>query len=160
MKRHTIGSLFAVLLLFCNGCASKHKSDQEMIAQFQAHKTEFSQLLDMLKADKGLKYFAHGVTLPESPDSGDISQERRQEYQKLFTRLGLDALRDLSNNGSRDEVWFFTSIPGARQSTFKHYAYVVQPGKETVVDLDQGASKLKPYRHIEGNWYLAMDDAD
>ena|SRR5947209_1968369 len=152
--------LFAIVLLCCNSCASKHKSDQEMIAQFQAHKSEFNQLLDMLQADKGLKYFARGFTLPVTPDSGDISPERRQEYQKLFSKLGLEGISDLTDNGSRNEVWFSTSIPGVKQSTFKNYAYVVQPSKEVVADLDQGASKLKPYRHIEGHWYLALDDAD
>ena len=131
-----------------------------MTAQFQAHKSEFNQLLDMFKADKGLNYFAHGFTLPETPDSGDISPERRQEYQDMFSKLGLDGMRDFSQNGSRDEVWFFTSVEGVRQNTFKHYAYVLQPGKEVVADLDQGASKLRPYKHIEDHWYLAIDDPD
>jgi hypothetical protein len=29
-----------------------------------------------------------------------------------------------------------------------------------VEDLDIAASKAAPYRRIEGDWYLALDDAD
>jgi hypothetical protein len=64
------------------------------------------------------------------------------------------------HTGARDEVWFFTSTEGPRPSTLKHYAYVSQPKKGIVQDLDQSGSKATPYRHIEGNWYLRLDDAD
>jgi hypothetical protein len=45
-------------------------------------------------------------------------------------------------------------------STFKHYAFVTQPARGLVSDLNNGASKSAPYRHIEDRWYLALDDAD
>jgi hypothetical protein len=131
-----------------------------MISNFQAHRTEFNKLLAMFQADTGLLYFSKGNTRPENAQSVGVAKERLKEYESLFSELGLDGVGDLSQSGSKNEVWFFTSIDGPRQSTFKHYAFVTQPAKGIVQDLDQGASKSAPYRLIEGRWYLALDDAD
>jgi hypothetical protein len=141
--------------------ASTHKTDQEMIANFQTHRADFDELLKIFRADKGLLYFSKGYTRPEDVQSIGITSARLQQYQALFVRLGLDGIGDLSRpEGSKDEVWFFTSIEGPRQSTFKHYAFVTQPARGLVNDLDYGASKSAPYRHIDERWYLALDDAD
>ena len=131
-----------------------------MIANFHIHRAEFDELLKMFRADKGLLYFSRGHTRPENVQSIGITSERLKQYQALFTRLGLDGMGDLSQVGPKDEVWFFTSIEGPRESTFKHYAFVTQPARGIVNDLDFGASKSAPYRHIEDRWYLALDDAD
>jgi hypothetical protein len=132
-----------------------------MIANFQAHRADFDELLKMFRADKGLLYFSRGNTRPENVQSIGITSERLKQYQALFARLGLDGMSDLSRpEGSKDEVWFFTSIQGPRQSTFKHYAFVTQPTRGIVGDLDYGSSKSNRYRHIQDKWYLALDDAD
>jgi hypothetical protein len=132
-----------------------------MIANFQTHRADFDELLKMFRADKGLLYFSRGNTRPENVQSIGITSERLKQYQALFTRLGLDGMGDLSRpEGSKDDVGFFTSIDGPRQSTFKLYAFVTQPTRGLVNDLDVGASKSAPYRHIEDRWYLALDDAD
>ena len=140
--------------------ASTHRTDQDMIANFQIHRADFDELLKMFRADKGLLYFSKGHTRPDNVQSIGVTSERLKQYQTLFTRLGLDGMGDLSQAGLKDEVWFFTSVEGPRQSTFKHYAFVTQPAKGVVNDLDYGASKSAPYRLIEGRWYLALDDAD
>ena len=155
--------ILCLLLAVSCGCRSEHsthRSDGEMIQVFQNHQTEFEKLLAMFKADKGLLYFSNGHTRPEDPQSVGITADRLKEYQTLFSRLGLDGIGDISQSGSKDEVWFFTSVEGSRPSTFKHYAHVMQPTRGIVEDLDQGASKSAPYRLIEGYWYLALDDAD
>ncbi len=132
-----------------------------MIANFQNHRAEFDELLKMFRADKGLTYFSRGYTLPENVQSIGISSERLKQYQTLFTQIGIDGMADRSrDDGSKDEVWFFTSIDGPRESTYKHYAFVTQPQRGIVGDLDHGASKAAPYHPIEGHWYLALDDAD
>ena len=132
-----------------------------MIANFQAHRADFDELLKMFRADKGLLYFSRGYTRPENVQLIGITSERLKQYQALFARLGLDGMGDLSRpEGSKDEVWFFTCIEGPRQSTFKHYAFVTQPTRGIVDDLDYGASKSNRYRHVEDRWYLALDDAD
>jgi hypothetical protein len=95
-----------------------------MISNLQAHRGDFDGLLRMFRADKGLAYFSRGYTRPENVQSIGITSERLKQYQALFTQLGLDALGDPSQIASKDEVWFFSSIEGIRQSTFKHYALV------------------------------------
>jgi hypothetical protein len=164
MKNRLAKYLLPVLCLLVSGCASqyltKHKSDREMIGNFQTHKVEFSKLLAMFQADKGLLYFSNGRTRPEDPQSVGVTPQRLKEYEVMFSNLGIDGMGDLSQSGAKDEVWFFTSIKGPRESTFKHYAFVAQPAKGIVQDLDQSASKSAPYRLIEDRWYLALDDAD
>lgn len=158
-------ALLGALCVFTLACSmrhvSTHKTDQEMIANFETHRADFEELLKMFRADKGLLYFSRGNTRPEDVQSIGITPARLQQYQALFARLGLDGMGDLSRpEGSKDEVWFFTSIEGPRQSSFKHYAFVTQATRGIVDDLDHGASKSNPYRHVEDRWYLALDDAD
>jgi hypothetical protein len=162
---HRSVALFGAVCVFTLACSSRHvsthKTDQEMIANFQAHRAGFDELLKMFRADKGLLYFSRGHTRPENVQSIGITSERLKQYQALFAHLGLDGMGDVSQaEGSKDEVWFFTSIDGSRQSTFKHYAFVTQPTRGIVDDLDYGASKSNRYRHVEDRWYLALDDAD
>ncbi len=162
-KHHLSFVLLGAALAFMLACSSRHvsthKTDQEMISHFQGHRAEFDELLKMFRADKGLTFFSKGSSVPENVQSIGITSERLKQYQALFARAGLDGMADESD-GSKDDVWFFTSIDGPRESTFKHYAFVTQPKRGVVADLDHGASKLAPYRHIDGNWYLALDDAD
>lgn len=158
---------FVIILItfaLATGCTSKHstyRTDEFLITNFQAHKSEFNMLLEMFRADKGLIYFANDNTIPENIQSIGISPERLEQYRRLFSVLGLNGMAAADRaTGARDEVWFFTSIEGARQSTFKHYAYVSRPKKGVIQDLDRNGSKTDPFRHIEDNWYLALDDAD
>src|SRR5262249_61685157 len=145
-------------------CSSRHvstyRTDQEMIVHFQNHRADFDELLKMFRADNGLLYYSKGHTRPENLSSLGVTSERLQLYQALFARIGLDGMGDLSQTGSKNEVWFFTSVEGPRQSTFKHYAFVTQPPRGIVDDLDLGASKSNRYSHVEDKCYLALDDAD
>ena len=156
--------VIVVVGMMSAGCASKpstYRDDNSLIANFQAHKAEFNTLLEMFRADKGLIFFSRGTTVPDNPQLVGVSPERLEQYRRLFTKLGLDGMAAEDRvTGARDEVWFFTSVEGARPSTFKHYAYVSNPTKGVVQDLDKGGSKTSPYRRIEDSWYLALDDAD
>lgn len=159
MKNRIARYLLPVLCLALQN-SSGHMTDRVMIRDFHAHRVEFTNLLAMFQADKGLLFFAHGHIRPEDPQSAGVTPERLKEYEVIFSKLGLLGIGNLSRSGAKDEVWFFTSIKGPRESTLKHYAFVTQPAGGVVEDLDKGASKSAPYRHIEGRWYLALDDAD
>ena len=164
MRIHLRWSLFILLCIL--GCAcqvtreTNHRTDKEMVSDFQSHRAEFSKLLAMFQSDKGLQYFSKGHTRPEDPASVGVTQDRLKAYQEMFSALGLDGMGDVSVANNKDEVWFFTSTQGPRESTFKHYAFVLHTTRGVVEDLDTAASKAAPYRHIEGDWYLALDDAD
>jgi hypothetical protein len=143
-KRRADMSLFpfwlaALVLAMTTGCGTKHstyRADEVLIANFQAHKAEFNSLLEMFRADKGLIYFSREHTIPESPQSVGIGPERLEQYRRLFSTVGLDGMATADRStGARDEIWFFTSIEGARPSTFKHYAFVSQPKRGVIQDL-------------------------
>jgi hypothetical protein len=164
-KTHFLAAWLTVtIFLLMAGCASKpstYRTDEYLIANFRAHKAEFNALLDMFRADKGLIYFSRGSIVPNNPQSVGVGPERLEQYRQLFSKLGLDGMAAADRSaGARDEVWFFTSIEGARPSTFKHYAYVSKPTRGVIQDLDKEGSKANPYRHVEDGWYLALDDAD
>jgi hypothetical protein len=115
----------------------------------------------MFRTDKGLIYFAHNISIPENPSMVGVSPERLEQYRRLFSALGLEGMAAADRvTGAREEIWFITSIEGGRRSAFKHYAYVSKATKGVIQDLDKDGSKAAPYRHIENNWYLALDDAD
>jgi hypothetical protein len=156
-----IAILAFAITMGCTSRKSTYRTDDFLIANFEAHKSEFNALLEMFRADTELIYFAHGRTIPEHPESVFISPERLKQYQQMFSLLGLDGMAAEDRvTGARDEIWFFTSIEGAGPSTFKHYAYVANPKRGVVEDLDKDASKTNPYRSISNDWYLALDDAD
>ena len=158
--------VWIVILSFVSttGCITQHstyRDDRFLLANFQAHKSEFETLLEMFRTDKGLIYFAHNISIPENPSMVGVSPERLEQYRRLFSALGLEGMAAADRvTGAREEVWFITSIEGVRRSAFKHYAYVSKPTKGVIQDLDKDGSKSAPYRHIENNWYLALDDAD
>jgi hypothetical protein len=77
------------LIVLANGCSSKHPSDQSLLTNFQNHKAEFNQVLQMFLADKGLGRVAYDFTRPEQPETIGISQDRLQQYRKVFRRLDL-----------------------------------------------------------------------
>ena len=150
-----------VLAIACASKPSTYRPDDFLIENFQVHKGEFNTLLELFRADKGLIYYSRGYTIPENTQSVGLSPARLEQYRQLFLKLGLDGMAAADRvTGDKDEVWFFTSIEGSRPSTFKHYAYVNKPPNGIIQDLDKQGSKSNPYRHVEDNWYLALDDAD
>ncbi len=89
---HWSVALLGALCVFTLACSTRHvsthKTDQEMIANFQAHRADFDELLKMFRADKGLLYFSRGYTRPENVQLIGITSERLKQYQALFARLG------------------------------------------------------------------------
>src|SRR5262245_60847119 len=97
--------LLGVVCVFTLACSSHHvsthKTDPEMITNFESHRADFDELLKMFRADKGLLYFSRGHTRPENVQSIGITAERLNQYQVLFTRIGLDGMGDLSKTESK-----------------------------------------------------------
>lgn len=159
--RLTFLSLGVVLL--ANGCTSKHPSDQTLLNNFQTHKSEFNQLLEMFLADKGLGRVAYSFTRPERPESIGVSPDRLGEYRKLFGRLGLS--EGIEGYVEKDTVWFHASAQGLSVTgSGKGYAYLTKPPPLVVDNLDnyrsQDGKSFAAFRHIEGKWYLYLDYED
>ena len=139
-----------------------HPSDTEMIANFQVHKAEFIQIVEMAQEDKdkfrtighlsGQDYLAH---------SG-VPQTRIGEYQKVTRKLVLPGAVTVYENAAVIE--FTVSTQGlAVGGSSKSYVYRKIPPENVVTDID--AYRNNPqinqgypvYRHIEGNWYLCFE---
>jgi hypothetical protein len=160
-SRSTILSLGIIVL--ATGCSSKHPSDQSLLDNFHSHKDEFNQLLKMFLADKGLGRVAYDFTRPERPETIGVSQDRLQQYRKLFSRLDLS--EGIEGYDEKDLVWFHASAIGLSVTgSGKGYAYLTKPPPLLVDNLDNYWSKdgnsFTAFRHIEGNWYLYLDYED
>lgn len=155
-------SLVVTLLIFAplNGCASDHPSDKALTENFQSHKAEFDQLLQMFLADEGLSLVDFGWTLPKEPESIGVTQERLEQYRKLFREVNLS--KGIHSHKTKGIVWFTASTRGLGISgSGKGYAYATKRPELVVDDLDNYKSKngksFTAYKHIEGNWYLYFD---
>jgi hypothetical protein len=140
-----------------------HKSDEELIANFQSHKAEFNRMLQMINEDKDLARVDYDWTSPENPRTVGISQERIDEYRSLFRRAGVP--RGFSAFQSKDSIEFIASSQGlAVSGSSKGYLYAKEPPSRVIDNLDNyraQKSTLSPafpvFRHIEGNWYLFFE---
>jgi hypothetical protein len=137
-----------------------HKSDDELIANFESHKADFNRMLQMINEDKGLDRVDYNWTAPENPQSVGISQNRIDEYRSLFRRAGVP--RGFSAFKTKDYVEFIASSQGlAVGGSSKGYLYAKDPPPRLTENIEKyraQENKYSPafpvYRHIEGNWYL------
>ena len=156
-------ALCLVAIVFVSGCSTKHPSDEALVNNFQSHRSEFDQLLQMFLADKKLGRVAYDFTRPANPAEIGISGQRLKEYRKLFDRLDLSA--GIEGYDEKDLVWFHASTQGLSVTgSGKGYAWLTKPPQLVVENLDTYWSKdgrsFTAFRHIEGNWYLYFDYED
>lgn len=134
-----------------------HQSDEQMIANFQQHKTEFEQLRQMILDDKGFTRIDDDWTEPSDPQTINIKPSRITEYRKLFQLLNIP--RGFSATQDKNEIEFIASSQGwIASGSSKSYVYLSTRPESLLNNLNQMSLTDKPfgtgYRHIEGNWYL------
>jgi hypothetical protein len=105
-------------------------------------------------ADGKLGRVAYDFTRPANPAEIGISQQRLEEYRKLFDRLDLSA--GIEGYDEKDLVWFHASTQGLSVTgSGKSYAWLTKPLQLAVDNLDTYWSKdgrsFTAFRHIEGN---------
>jgi hypothetical protein len=147
-----------------------HPSDREMLNNFQKHKTEFDQLLQMFIADQQLESVAHQWTSPTDLQLAGITPQRLEEYNALIWKINLRidfcrlairpcmSLWKVYGQTGLDAVEFSFSSRGlAVSGSVKGYIYTFKSPSPIVDNLDKYTSesgKFTVYRHIEENWYL------
>ncbi len=148
-----------VLLLNGRGVFQAHPPTSTLILNFQNHRAEFNQLLQMFLQDKSAERIAPAFTRPaNAPSPAELA-----EYRALFTRLGLQV--GIEGYGEKRQVFFIASTFGLSVSgSGKGYAYCVERPALVVDDIDHYRSpdgkSFTAFQHIEGNWYLYFDYAD
>ncbi len=165
-------------ILFCCvlACEDKeHSKDEQLIQNFQNHKAEFNQLVQMFQEDKSLGRVSYDFTRTSNffekckePNGWngkeiEVSNERLYQYRKLFKNLGLSA--GIEGYCEKEIIEFIASTRGLSVTgSSKGYAYLQKPPKILVDSLDNYWSEDKKsftaYKHIEGNWYLYFDYED
>lgn len=173
-KLFKIYILVLLAFLSCACLTGGHLKDEKLIENFQSHKAEFNQLLQMFLADKKFGRVASDFTRPasvagkcESPNSRTETEageeQKLAEYRRLFSVLGLSA--GIEGYCEKATVFFYASTQGLSVSgSTKGYAYLSKAPEKSVDNLDNYRSadnqSFTAFRHIEGNWYLYFDYED
>jgi hypothetical protein len=164
LKKQTSLALIFAITIISFGCGSPldlpHKTDDELIKNFQEHKAEFENLLLMVLEDKDLFRVDNDWTSPEEPEKIGVSKERINKYRKIFKQLniprGFYAYR-------KEGIYSFTSSAQGLGVSGSSKGYVWSKTiPKNVIENDIDKYTEKPftqdkypvYRHIEGNWYL------
>jgi hypothetical protein len=153
--------LFGGLVYLLSGGKMTMPNDQKMISSFYEHQTDFETLVKMSDEDskvtriaKDFTWLDNTVAWPRS-DIG-FTEERWDEYRRLFNNVGSDTGINRSKDGSvYITTYAFGLVTGGNE---KGYVYLPNPPKNTVVSIDDSKSSAQSnipiYRHISGNWYL------
>lgn len=142
------------LYSYASNCESRQwlpPSDEEMIANFREHRSDFDRMVSMFLADKGA-----GRMNDEHGSSGEQFQRYRDLLSRTNVRHGLERHDDGTILAS---VWAIGSAVSDDKS--KGFAYLLKPPKASRASLDNydPAQRLPEtvYRHIDGPWYLYYD---
>lgn len=170
MNRVGFAIIFVISVFSLFGCGEKeHPTDAVLIENFNVHRGEFEELLQMFKADRSLGRVGDGFTRTASfvekctgPNAWngkeiEVTKERLAAYEQLFIKLGLRG--GIEGYCEKDQVVFIASSKGlAMSGSSKGYAHFVNPPKLIVDSLDtyRSPDEVTTFRHIDGNWYLYL----
>ena len=176
MNRRCYTVIFLLIVISIAGCGKKeHPKDAILIDNFNVHRAEFEELLQMFQADRSLGRVGDGFTRTASffeectgPNAWngkeiEVTKERLAAYEQLFIKLGLR--QGIEGYCEKSVVTFIASTKGLSVTgTAKGYAYYVNPPQLIVDDLDAYWSpdrrSFTAYRHIDGKWYLFFNYED
>lgn len=172
------GLAIALMVLAPAGCflTHNHPSDQDLIAHFGKHRSDFDTLRQMLDDDPELfrvntTYYRDDSSqfVSHHKPSAVLSRNRWAAYRDFFRKLQLENGVWQAQSGKYGRmVFFFVSIGGILDSTSakgiayisepptKRIAYISEPPPVSSDSLDNSfeRSLLYGYKHIEGNWYV------
>lgn len=155
----------------CNFFDTKpsHKTDKELLTDFQKNKADLNRLVQMLKEDDNLK---NSKVSQRDLEENKVGDEKVKEYELLWRKLF--RYRPSVNFYSDNSVCFLASE--YRQSKYngdgninyyssKGYCWLDnRPQGQTAENLDdfdeeiyknlKTDEKTKTFRNVEGNWHL------
>ncbi len=158
------------------GCGPKeHPKDAVLIGNFNAHRGEFEELLQMFQADRSVGRVGSDFTRSASffdectgPNAWngkeiEITKERLSDYRRRFASLGLP--KGIEGSCDKDYIWFYASSMGLSVTgSSKGYVYAAKTPSTVVGNLDDywssDGKSFSAFRHLEGNWYLYLEYED
>jgi hypothetical protein len=157
-------SALGMTLLIATGCGpATPPSDTSIIARFNAHRTEFSQLLEMFDHDGINGRLGCADSLDDARRSQPISSQRRAEYAKIFETIGCNGAVYYwpgAISKAKFSMWSVGMLfAGQDKSIMMFPGEPPAPIVETTdgyhwTQMDQQRGAVELYRHIEGPWYL------
>ncbi len=145
-------------------------SDEQMLTNFQQHRSTFNQLIQMVQADKGGMHIDTAAMLPMNTQAPGISSRRLDTYRRLMKSIGLSRWLDATPQATDVEMAYYVTGSAMVGGVTKGYAFLTKPPKPLLTDLNQCNSDgnnqctsdskngAEVYRHIQANWYLYYQD--
>ena len=161
-KRVRFLASLAIIIIGTVGYGLQPASDEQMLADFYAHRDAFEQLRQMsLEDGQDMSISADGGYWHAEALGPGVPETRQHEYQKLLREVGAASIE-----GDREEValvkparifpvsipsksYFYTSTAPTWLTTQDTGLYTFSPGQEPVV-----------CRPVEANWYICIDNRD
>ena len=157
-------SALGIMLLTMSGCGpATPPSDVSIIARFNAHRSEFSQLLEMFDHDGINGRLGCADSLDDARGPQPISPQRRADYVKIFKAIGCDGAVYYwpgAKAKAKFSMWSVGMLfAGQDKSIMLLPGELPAPIVETTdgyrwtqMDHQRGAVDL--YRPIDGRWSL------
>jgi hypothetical protein len=162
----TRASVLAIVGLACAACGLEgraHRSDADLVANFERHRSAFDRIARMAEEDRNLyrldeDFFRGG----EGADGVPVTPARWNEYRRLFGEADVpDGFRKPA--GSPEMLMLFSSLQGfVTSGTAKGYAYSRQELGPLVASLDHPesgshAQGARAFVRLADGWYLFFE---
>lgn len=159
------------LLSACSSPSPPYPTDHAMESKLRTHRTEFYELVNMLKVDADLRAinheFASGLNRFQS-----LPHERLAAYRQLLTKLDLVSVVRSRNGDIYLKVWETEPryFMGTLIYSAKSYVYsqspgkvgdVLSPPKKLVSSLDEAARSSDgayAFKRVADDWYLHYEE--
>jgi hypothetical protein len=155
-----------ILAAYIAGVFDTHMSDQSLTNQFKKHEADFNKLVMMANKDKKLTkinpyytYLENDERWPRPESKLDLSEERWNEYRKLFKSTGVNQgimrMRDRSGVSLPSGAIFF--IATTKRDSIKGYVYSETPLSPLLNSLDslgRPSDNCPVYKRLNDRWYL------
>ncbi len=160
------GSALAVsgacaIMLWGNDQLRLPPSDQQLISNFNRHRSAFDTLAQMSSTNKKLTRVDYGWTEPSDPKTIGVSPARIGRYRQLLDSVNVHRGFEASDEGAEIDYLYWATGSAISSDTDKGYAYLTTPPKQMLSSLDpcrpDEKNGVKAYRHIQGPWYLYYD---
>ena len=153
-----------ITLLAAAGCGpATPPSDASIIARFNAHRAEFSRLLEMFDQDGINGRLGCFDSTDDARGPQPIAPPRRAEYVKIFRMIGCDGAVYYSPGAKEKASFSMWSVgmlfAGQDKSILLFPGEAPTPVVETTdgyhwTQTDHQRGDVELYRHIDGPWYL------
>jgi hypothetical protein len=165
------GILVGISLLWW-GCGPHQPSDASLERRFNKERPEFERLVAMMDEDRNMSRIAptftwrqDTVAWPRPESEWGISNERWDDYKRLFSKTGLDdgVTRPDKSSDTLLHVWSWGIVPAGIGVSYLHcgpprdgYLHTAVP---CLQNKDSGRGEYDPgdayrYKKIAPDWYI------